>query len=380
MKFNKRINELGEWFRRIAVPRITAPYWVAHQVKNSVTTYIPSLAAESKRKPVRTMLTEMTAATIRWRCLPFHYLRYELYTTDVGIDEVLSYVPDTIFYSRILPNVNAGTVLLDDKVTCKRILSAANVEQPSLIAVGEGSACWSASGELIPTGRLDAVASTEKVVIKPARNTAGGDGVQVLRLVGGRLSNLDGRTFDLDKYIREWNAWLIESYVQQDDELAVLNPHSLNTLRVITVFGQPVFCILKSGTGDGPIDNACGGGLYVRVDPETGQLDPVARTTSMRRYTTHPVTGISFRDLRITCIRAVLELSVRAAGLFPQTPVIGWDIAVADGAPMIIEGNSSPSLLNIQRTHGGLDDTLGTGLMRRPVNSWGQHAYTQPGQ
>lgn len=369
MKFNQRINALSEWFRRTAIPRITAPYWVAHQLRNCATTYVPTLLATKARKPTRTIVSDLAAATIRWRCLPFHYLRYELYTPDLSCGEVLSYIPDTVFYSRILPKVNAGTALLDDKVTCKRILATADIQQPSLITVGENQACWTANGASIVASEIIELTTTNKLVIKPARNTAGGDGVQVLRCTDRGLSTLDGEAFDLVDYARTWGAWFIEAYVQQHHALAALNPHSLNTLRVITRYGAPVFCILKSGAGEGPVDNACSGGLYVRVDPKTGQLDAIARTTSMRRYTAHPVTGVSFGDLRITAIPAVLDLAHRAAALFPQTPVIGWDIAVdGSGAALIIEGNSSPSLLNIQRTHGGLDDTLGSGLLRRRLN------------
>lgn len=369
MKFNQRINALNEWFHRSAIPRITAPYWVAHQLENSAKTYIPALLATHARKSTRSIVCDLAATTVKWRCLPFHYLRYELYALDMSRDKVLSHIPDTVFYSRILPKINAGTALLDDKVTCKRILATADIQQPSLIAVGENSACWTARGEPIVASEILELSTCDRLVIKPARNTAGGDGVQILRCTDRGLSTLDGEAFDLVEYARMWGAWFIESYVQQHHELAILNPHSLNTLRVITRYGEPVFCILKSGAGEGAVDNACSGGLYVRVDPETGQLDPIARTTSMRRYAAHPVTGVSFGDLRVTAIKAVLDLARRAAALFPQTPLIGWDIAVTgSGTALIIEGNSSPSLLNIQRTHGGLDDTLGSGLLRRRVD------------
>lgn len=367
MKFNQRANALTEWFRARVIPRITAPYWVAHQVRNMATTYVPTWRAAQSRKPLPEVVGDLAAVAVQWRCLPFHYLRYELYIPDHDRQDVLSYIPDTIFYSRILPGVNRGVTLLDDKVTCKRILESAGIPQPELLVTGEGLDTRGADGEQVRAtdapDLVDILRGHSRVVIKPARCSAGGDGIHVLTHTDGTFYDSDGRPFDLLAYVTAWGGWFLEAHVRQSEALDAVNPHSVNTIRVITIDAGPLCCLLKSNIGTGPVDNACHGGLYVCVDPKTGKLDSVARTTGMARYTAHPTSGLVFDGYSIPGIRQVADLAARAARLFPQTPVIGWDIAMTvDGSPVVVEGNSSPSLLNIQRTHGGMAATLGPNL------------------
>src|SRR3712207_7243352 len=45
-----------------------------------ISTYVPTLLATQARKSTRAIIGDLAATTIRWHCLPFHYLRYELYT------------------------------------------------------------------------------------------------------------------------------------------------------------------------------------------------------------------------------------------------------------------------------------------------------------
>ncbi|MCC9311934.1 hypothetical protein LN042_33560 [Kitasatospora sp. RB6PN24] len=373
MRFNLRANMLDEFFRARIGPKVTAPLWVAHQLENTAKVYLPAYRQTAGRKPISRTVFELAALTARWRCLPFHYFRYELYRAGVDLADAAAYVPDTVFYSRLLPLVNRSVLLLDDKVACKRILGDAGVPQPLLLMTGERDSSFDRAGRQVPAkspGALDtALRGIAEVVIKPARHTSGGVGVLVLTNEGGKLLHQDGRPFSLAGYGAQWGGWLIEAFVQQHDELAAFNPHSLNTFRVIThvhpVHGpQVLYCLFKSSTSNEAVDNACNGGLYVRVDTATGALDETAHTTALTRYTQHPVSGLTFAGQKISAIRQVVEVAERAAVHFPRTPVIGWDIAVDhDAEALVIEGNSGPSLMNLQRTHGGLADALGTSLI-----------------
>jgi hypothetical protein len=261
--------------------------------------------------------------------------------------------------------VNQDSVLLDDKLVCKRMLGDAGVPQAKLLLSGDGEQCVDTRGmPLSPNALDDLLPSDEDLVIKPARYSSGGDGVMLLTYSVGVFHDEAGHEVSLQQYGSTWGPWLIERFVRQHANLAVLNTQSLNTLRVITTWhpidgAQVQYCILKLGAGAGHVDNAHDGGLYVGVDQASGDLSEVAFDESYTRHRKHPVSGVVFAGYKIEAIREVVALAERAAALFPQVAVIGWDIAIGEDGPLIVEGNSSPGLTNVQRTHGGVANTLG---------------------
>ena len=59
----------------------------------------------------------------------------------------------------------------------------------------------------------------------------------------------------------------------------------------------------------------------------------------------------------------VLEIARSAHAAFADQVVVGWDVAVLESGPQMIEGNKSPDLDIIQRTQRGADRQL---ALRRP--------------
>lgn len=365
MKFNLQVAKFETRYRRVGAPRLMLPQWLRYQVRRSRIAYLPAFRRSQNRKPLPQCVREMALLGLRWRCLPFHYLRYGLYERGFNRKQLLLYLPETVFYYRLLARLNHDTVLLDDKIVCKRILGDASVPQAELLLSGDGEHCIDANGIPLNSNALDDVVTDgQMAVIKPARYSSGGDGVMVLTYGGGAFRDQAGQGVPLRQYAKTWGPWLMEQFVHQHPDLADLHAQSLNTLRVITTWhpddGASVeYCILKLGASKGLVDNAHDGGLYVRVDKETGELSEVAFDESFMRHHKHPVSGVPFTGYKIEAIREVVALAERAAVLFPQTTLIGWDIAIGEDGPLIIEGNSSPGLTNVQRTHGGVADTLG---------------------
>ena len=373
MKFNLKASSYENGYRSTVAPRLMLPSWFRYQVRRSRVAYMAAYRREASKKRLLRCALELAWLTIRWWCIPFHYFRYGLYRTEHGLRDVLSYLPETVFYYRLLPKLNRDVVLLDDKLVSKRVLGDASAPQARLLLSGDKGGCVDATGTVAPIGSASAIAralgDTDFVVVKPARYSSGGDGVTVLIHKSGGLRSEDGTMFSLAEYASVWGPWLLEEFVTQHKELGDLNENSLNTFRVITTraprCGARVeYCILKLGVSAGPVDNAHDGGLYVGVDKKSGELFEVAYDESFTRHTRHPVSGIKFKGYRVSMIREVVELAERCAGLFPQIPLIGWDIAVSETGPVVIEGNSSPGLTNVQRTHGGVAPTLGRYLKR----------------
>jgi hypothetical protein len=71
----------------------------------------------------------------------------------------------------------------------------------------------------------------------------------------------------------------------------------------------------------------------------------------------------------------VKELALSAAMVFPWARSIGWDIAISDHGPVLIEGNAhwSPSLLQIPAPRG-----LMTGELKAMIDALGSARTATP--
>ncbi len=139
---------------------------------------------------------------------------------------------------------------------------------------------------------------------------------------------------------------LIETFVVQHDELNRLYPKSVNTMRMFTFVkdgkGHFLQAILKIGNG-GVVDNFSSGGMYTFTDDE-GVVDVPAIDKADIQYTVHPITGTDIIGFRVPMFREAVKLVERAAEVIPQIAYVGWDVAISDKGPVIIEGNSFPGV------------------------------------
>lgn len=352
--FNEAVRQSSDAYARLAREVWLKPRWLKYQVRRSRESYIPALRGCGDRKALPVIAWELASVTLRWRCLPFHYLRYGLYSKSVPeTADVLGYLPETAMYYRILPITNTHEVLLDDKLVFKRILAACGVPHPPTRIVIDRHQTSATSVDLRAAG-------TSSVVAKPARFGSGGRNIFFFD-----LATPDGPAA-LDAFVagecRRGRTWLVEDAVDQADELARLHPPSLNTFRIMTWIGprgapQVMYTMLKMGVGGRRTDNAHTDGLYVKVD-ERGALAPRAWDEQHRFHMVHPNSGVPFAGIRLSVVPAVHQLALQCAELFPDCAFVGWDIAVGTTGPVVLEGNSSPGLTIIQRTHGGMAQAM----------------------
>ena len=62
-------------------------------------------------------------------------------------------------------------------------------------------------------------------------------------------------------------------------------------------------------------------------------------------------TGVDLPEDDFESMQETLDLASRAHAAFPHWAAIGWDIAIVDDGPVVIEGNSGADLDIIQRSH-----------------------------
>ena len=178
----------------------------------------------------------------------------------------------------------------------------------------------------------------KEFVIKPI-NGLGGTDVKKMNI--SEVDNVE----NFYNYIKENNMFL-EELIVQNKEWGKISPKSINTIRVMTsnVNGHvDIFCMIaRIGNSINLQDNFHQGGSGVLVDSEKGVLIGSAINKDMEEFEYHPVSKIKFDGYKIPFFEEIKELCIKAALKFPKTIVIGWDVAITDKGPLIIEGNNGP--------------------------------------
>lgn len=140
---------------------------------------------------------------------------------------------------------------------------------------------------------------------------------------------------------------LVEECITQHDEVAAINPASVNTVRLMTIAGDGkvyiMFRALRLGVGDSVVDNFNAGGLFVLLD-ENGVIVTDAVNKKTEIFHSHPTTGVVFKGTQIPFFEETELMISKAAlrGAEEGIRYISWDIAVTPSGPVVVEANHNP--------------------------------------
>ena len=201
---------------------------------------------------------------------------------------------------------------------------------------------WRYSQELDFEDFKNFVSRHKRIIVKPVDGWEG-DGV--------RLIDIAAQTLSLEALFKELSAkaYMIEECIRQNNEM-VFGGHSVNTIRAYTVYDNKVkqAIILKTvvrvGVGDSIVDNSHSGGCAYEVDRNLGIIVSESYQADGGVNIIHPQTDICMLGKRIPHWDKVQEICKQAAEMLPEVPYIGWDVAICDDGPILIEGNHDPDL------------------------------------
>lgn len=172
-----------------------------------------------------------------------------------------------------------------------------------------------------------------------------GRGVFPLRLHNSKLS-VNGEEITLDQLKDRLNGQcLIQERVQQHGKMRELHPHSVNTIRLVTFNNggdvQVFSAGLRIGTKGRSLDNWTAGGILVGIDLESGRVreEGFYKPGYGGRVGRHPQTDVPFSGFEIPYFNDALELAKGLHGYLYGIHSVGWDIAITEAGPIIIEGN-----------------------------------------
>jgi len=314
------------------------------------------------------------------------YFSYELWRPDLSWDDKRSYVSvawaEGLWY-HLSPQ--AYSCLLQNKLLSKQLFAAARLPHAKLIGIYDPE--WGYASDGLPlrcpedVRRWLADVCPDAFVVKPIEGQRG-HGIHLFERVNdasgdeGRYTSPETGPVDVDGVASVLTtqgafhkttyldgspfsqARLIEERLLTHSDLRPLSPHACGHVRLVTL-------LTKSGDVElfaGPFHVQTlrqssanyGGCVGVGFEVATGELGlgRVSTSDSPLNLRADPVTGAEFYGVRIPWWEETKELARRAQRAFPFTRALGWDIAVTDDGPVLIEGNIRWSMQFVQVSAG----------------------------
>lgn len=135
---------------------------------------------------------------------------------------------------------------------------------------------------------------------------------------------------------------LVEDVAKQHQVLNEIYPHSVNTLRIVTLNKVVVAALLRIGNHGHVVDNFNHEGMVTTIDIETGIIKYPAIDKIGNVYTIHPETNTPIIGTQIPMWESVKELCIEACSIVPELGYVGWDVCLGEDKPFLIEGNDFP--------------------------------------
>lgn len=181
---------------------------------------------------------------------------------------------------------------------------------------------------------------------------------------------------------------LLQELVTNHPALRPVAARALSTVRVLTLRGldgavRVVTAVAKLPTGDAATDHMKYGGIAAPVDLATGRLGKAVAKDEARFVVPcerHPDSGALLEGFQLPHWQSVVDTAVRAHELLDGVLCIGWDIAILERGPIIVEGNDNPGHTSSQLPTGvayGETDVART-LLARLEQSFSRRRVAAP--
>lgn len=251
--------------------------------------------------------------------------------------------------------------LINDKLIFPELI-VPYIKMPETFALVE-------NGKLVRYGRssevlknwqdvLDYVTVGRPLVLKPV----GGDGgigiIKVSRESGSQSFLVNQKEMAQEgvlKMFRNLKHYLISEFVTQAEYSNRIYPHSVNTLRLLSMInpdtGEPFIAAAAHRIGNDnsyPVDNCAMGGFTAKVDVGTGRLGKAVSVkmfeSQLQWHSVHPDSGKPVEGEHIPHWDFIKKKVLEMAGNLAFVPYLGWDVVVTDDAFTVLEANDGADL------------------------------------
>lgn len=189
------------------------------------------------------------------------------------------------------------------------------------------------------------------------------DGVYHLQIQRGKIT-LSGNEISysgLCEILGE-SKYLLQERIYQHKTINDIYSGAINTIRLETVYDRTnrkieiLPPLLRVGTGSNRVDNWAVGGLAIGIDVEGESLHKYGfyKPGYGTKASEHPNSGIVFDGYKIPFLQQAIEQAKSLHSFLPGVHSIGWDIAIGENGPIIIEGNDNWEISLVQICSHGL--------------------------
>lgn len=332
----------------------------------------PTVAAKTGKSVAR-QLCEQGWLAVAYSIPPDKYYVFELFRDErrrLANDYVLRYELKGGFHNlmhlwaRSDPAMGNTKLQLTDKLQFSRRCAEGGVDTPRVLAHVEkeprGNA-WRLMSEFQAEPGLPKC----DIFIKPARGK-GGRGCEKWVFTGRGYKSPAGRELSaggLHEHVldlaRRRGRYLIQECLANHAALHDLSP-GLTSLRITSCRTENADFEVTNATlkiafsSEAAVDNFHRGGGIAKVDVATGILSSASDSWQNRPcvwHKTHPANGAKIEGRTLPLWPETVDVVVRAHRLFPDRIMLGFDVAITDRGPVLIEGNVQSGCDMIQRTN-----------------------------
>ena len=281
----------------------------------------------------------------------------------------MNYVPTCLYHSDVIYRLN--TYKLRHAYVDKGIYDIyfPDIIRPKTFVKNINGYYYDDSKPISVEEAIERCQNLEGAVSKPTQEGMWGSGVKVFSTQNGVLNDGTGIKALMESYGKNF---IIQERINQHDTMALLNPTSLNTLRVLSYRqGNEVYIIyvvVRIGRKGKSVDNETAGGINADIDLATGRiLDCAYGTPSEKRIATTDV-GTVLKGFQIPSFDKVVSEVKELHARLPYFNLVGWDFGIdKEGNPVMIEWNRCPDLS--QTAHGPAFGDMTEAIFRRIRNA-----------
>lgn len=206
---------------------------------------------------------------------------------------------------------------------------------------------WCVNTKISRDEFIEKFKGSDRVIYKPLSGQMG-RGVEVYNLVTTEA----GVVYD---NLASYPPGIVEEYVRQHPEINRMCPTSVNTVRIVSLSHNGHFvtedshyaiayAAFRIGGGKEIVDNFHSGGMVAGVDLATGTVVTNATDEDGRVFTHHPTTGTQIKGFVIPYFQEAVNKVCHELESKQLEGYLGWDIAISEDGPKLIEVNTQPGV------------------------------------
>ena len=291
---------------------------------------------------------------VRFFLSGYHRDKRELYEKDSNGLPISSYLSD--FHRLRFRRVNGKlSPYLDDKVLFQQVFRRlVPVVLDYGITAGGGFIPLHGFQESSTLGNFFAESTPGTQFVVKRVTGGGGKGIFFVETLDKDTLCVNGEEIAVRGFTDrlELKRYLVGPRISQAESPSRFFPGSLNTLRVTTARDSDgvfiAFASQRIGTAQsGGTDNLNRGGLSSLLNLDDGTLGPAKRLPRFGDagpFEVHPDSRAPIMGMVLDYWQDMTETAIRAMESFPGLRYVGWDVALTEDGPVILEANSYPGV------------------------------------